>query len=154
MLVEVRTMRVALGKAEVVNRGFRYSNGDTLYTVTWRGPNGEGLQFDVRHARSKGAWALAEKVCRRVRIKLEKFYSLPTGKVVDGLVRSSDIPERWRKAFGKWLGVATVSLMPRKPCPEGCLDADVDKVGETAFNASDVYGFLDAMLYGKCKVFD
>lgn len=153
MLVEVRTQKMVFGRAEVVNRG-KLANGDSRYQVRWTGPNGEVLQFDVRHDRRKGAWALAEKVCRRVRKEMERFYSIPKDKVVDGLVRDSDIPERWRKAFGKWLGIATVSLVSRKPCPEGCLDVDLDKKEETASNASDVYGFLDAMLYGKCKVWD
>jgi len=154
MLVDVRTLKNTLGQAEVVNQAFRYKNGETLYAVKWRGPHGEVFTFEVRHDRMKGAWALAEKVCRKVRKEMEKFYSLSDDKVVNGLVRQSDIPKIWHKDFGKWLGVATVSMLPRLPCPAGCLDADFDKPGELAYNASDVYGFLDAMLYGKCKVFD
>jgi hypothetical protein len=122
--------------------------------VTWVGAYGEKAEFEIRHTRTEGAWRLAEKVCRRVKKEMDAFYSLPKNAIVNGLIRESSIPKRWRKEFGKWLGVATVSLLPREPCPEGCLDMDLGKKDETAFNASDVLGFLDSRRYGRVPMWD
>ena len=153
MVIEVRTQKNVIGRAEIVHR-FVHTNGDSHYNVTWKGGHGEKLEFDVRHKRSDGPWRLAEKVCRIVKKEMDAFYSIPKEAFEDGLVRDSSIPKRWRKAFGKWLGVATVSVIPRNPCPEGCVDVDGDKKTETAFNASDVIGFLESRRYGRVVMWD
>jgi hypothetical protein len=154
MFIDVGTQKTALGKAEVLNKNFRYKNGETLYDVKWTGPHEEKFEFQVRHDRRRGAWGLAEKVCRKARKEMEKFYSYPEDKVTpEGLIRSSDIPERYKKDFGEWLGIATVSLLPCEPCPEGCLQVDEVK-SETAYNLSDLVGFLESRLYGASRIWD
>src|ERR1039457_659070 len=134
MVVEIRIGDRNMGRAEMEAMS-RYGNGDSKYEVEFHGMHKERFLFHVRHDRRNGAWGLATKVCRRAKLELDRFYSYPKEKATkDGLIPSGDIPARYRKDFGKWFGVGTCSVIPRMPCPVGCLDLEFDKKDETGIN--------------------
>ena len=138
LFAEIGTQKRKIGRMELVNLGCG-RGGKTRYMGSYANQDGVRLEFQLTHKRSDGALRLMELAFKMSRKLLEEFYSYPEEKVKEyGLLKASDVPERWRAAFGRWLGVATVSILD----------------GETAYNLRDVDGFLENRKNGFVMAFD
>lgn len=137
MFAEIGTQSRRIGRVELVNAG-RGRGGACRYKGAYSNQDGAFIEFEVVHRRDDGALRLLEMAFRRARTAVDEFYSYPKGKVRHGLLKASDVPERYREAFGKWLGIAT------------CSELD----GELAFNVGDVAGFLDNRRNGFVPLWD
>ena len=151
MVMDIRIGKKKIGRVEI--EGIRVKkNGKTVYEVdVYR----DGIKFEmnVEHRRHDGPFKLMEIICRKASKMVDEYYSYPKEKAENGLIRGSDIPERYKKEFGKFFGVGTVSLLPRR-CPEGCMDVEKKPDEETAYNLSDLENFLDNRRWGRGKVWD
>jgi len=152
MVVAMSIGKREIGRVELEGVG-RRKNGKTVYEMSVA-KDGARLKDRVEHLRQDGPFKLVEKACRKAARMVEAHYSYPKDKVVDGLIKESDVPRRYRKEFGKYFGIGTCSLIPRRPCPEGCLDLDFGKKEETAFNVGDLEGFLENRRFGAMQQWD
>lgn len=151
MIIEMKIGRHEVARVEL--EGVRVKrNGKTVYEVEVLR---DKVKFEMRveHKRVDGPFKLMELICRKAKKMVDEYYSYPAEKTENGLIRGSDIPERYKKEFGKFFGVGTVSLMPRR-CPEGCMDIEVKPDEEVAYNLSDLDNFLDNRRWGRGKVWD
>lgn len=151
MSVDIRVGDKVLGRLEVVH-AHRKKDGKSVYRVAGN-RTGLRIAFQVEHRREDGPFKLVERICRRAARMVDEYYSYPKEKAERGLIRGSDIPERYRREFGKFFGVGTVSRLPLRPCPDGCVDVDLKKE-EVAYNLGDLEGFLANRRYGFVPVWD
>jgi hypothetical protein len=153
LFVEIGTQKHKIGRIELVNVGVG-KNGICRYNGTYTSASKVKIKFDVEHKRNEGALRLLEKAFGVAKKAVDQYYSYPKEKVFDGLIRDSDIPKRYKKEFGRFLGICTCSLIERKPCPEGCVDVDTEKKPEMAINLSDLEGFLQNRKNGFVPMWD
>lgn len=151
MITEMRIGKKEVARVEL--EGVRVkSSGKTVYNVIVLRDKVK-FEMKVEHRRTDGPFRLMELICRKAKRMVDEYYSYPKEKVENGLIRGSDIPERYKKEFGKFFGVGTVSLLPRR-CPEGCMDTEVKKDEETAYNLCDLENFLDNRIWGRGRSWD
>ena len=138
LFVDIGTQKRKIGRIELQNVGSK-KNGICHYKGVFVNEGKARIEFEVDHKRTEGALKLLEKAFKRAKKVVDEYYTYPESKVqARGLIKDSDIPERWRNEFGKWLGIATVSLLD----------------GETAFNLRDVDGFLESRKNGFVPMWD
>jgi len=138
LFVEIGTQKRKIGRIELVNVANK-SGGVCRYNGMFTNVDKVNIKFTVDHKRDEGALKLLEKTFRKAKKLVDEFYSYPKDKVREhGLIKSSDIPDRYHKAFSGWLGVATVSVLD----------------GETAINLSDLEGFLENRRNGFVPMWD
>ena len=154
LCVEIGTQNKKIGRVELLNVGVG-NNGDWRYNGIYISESKAKIKFEVEHKRSDGALKLLEKAFRVAKKAVDQYYSYPKEKVIDGcLIKDSDVPKRYKKEFGKFFGIGTCSLIERKQCPEGCMDVDTEKHPETAYNLSDLEGFLQNRKNGFVPMWD
>lgn len=124
--IEIRTKRKHVGQMTIVNTGCRTKNGKTKYDVTYTPADKSVFKSTVTHFRADGAMKLMAIACKAIARRIDAFYSIPEDKVIDGAIRSEDIPERYGKELGKFLGVHTGIVID----------------GKCATFVSDIQGFL------------
>lgn len=135
--IDVRTQNKKIGRIEVLNLGRKHGKA-TKYAVTYKIPNGLKIEFDVYHIRCDGAIKLLALVSAKLFEEVNKFFSLPTDKIEDGMIRCKDIPERYKKAFNKYSPVNT----------GGYIDGDM------AMYVHDIEGWLTMMRNGIVPMWD
>jgi len=135
--VEVRTHRRAIGRIEIRNT-MKERRGRTKYEVGYELPNGIRVQTHVWHIKNQGALKLVMIVARKLHKELDRFFSLPKDKIVNGTIKRSDITKRYVEELGKFLGVHTGAIID----------------GETATFVSDIEGWLNMMKTGAVPVWD
>lgn len=153
MITEIRIGDKEIARVEIEGVRRNWKSNKTIYSVVVFKDKTK-FEMEIEHVRMDGPFRLMEIICRKVRKMVDEYYSYPKDKVENGLIRGSDIPKRYRKEFSQFFGVGTVALMPKTPCPVGCLDLDFKKKDEVAYNISDLLVFLDNRKYGRKKVWD
>ncbi len=134
--VDMRIGGKTLGKMEIINLS-KFRGKKTRYSVKYR--IGKMLiETEVLHIKNEGALRLVEIVAKKLKKEMEVFFSLPKDKVINGAIKGSDIPERYRKAVGDFMGVHTCTMID----------------GEIAHFVGDIEGFLTKMKTGKCPLWD
>lgn len=136
LFVDIAVNLKKIGSMEVQNIG--ESRGKTLYSVKYRMSYGMVIEFKVRHNRSEGVIKLMKIVTSKLDKAVDKFFSIPEDKIVNGAIRCKDIPERYRKAFGQF-----------SPINTGTMIGD-----DMALWTSDLQAFLNKMKNGATVMWD
>jgi hypothetical protein len=135
--VDVRTQCSKIATLEVLN--LKYARrGKTRYKVTYKLPNRIRLEFEVLHFRNNGVVALLGIIFKRLENELGEFFSLPEDKIVGGMIRCTDIPERYKEAFCKYSPVNTGGYIGK----------------DMALYVSDIEGWLRMMKTGVRPMWD
>lgn len=135
--VDLSINKKILGRMDIVNTCMRKGK-KTKYVVRYYLPGKMVIETEILHIRKDGALRLMEIVSRQLNKEMKVFFSLPEDKIIDGAIKGSDIPERYREACGKFMGVHTCTMID----------------GEIAHYVWDIEGFLNKMKTGVCPLWD
>ena len=142
LYIDISTCRRKIAQIEIQNKGKDDKQaGSYVYDVLYR----RGtliMRFTLTHVRVEGVTKLLKKVMGRIEREVKKHYAIPMNKVIRhgniDCIKSSDIPQRYAKPFGKWIVGQTCAVID----------------GECAIYLHDLQRWIDWEVAGVVPMFD